>query len=387
MSKKRPKLDSDDRIKIHACLERRMNVTAIAKELGFNKSTISRELWRNLIEKKAKVTSCPIRDRLIVCNTCKKKGLCGKLKRYYNYKEAEIRTMNRRVSSRSKPKLNGEAIKLIDEIVSEGVRLGQSLHHIYQSDPHLQSLCSERTIRRYVYRGILGVKRHQLRRYVRFKHSQHQVDQVLPVKDVRVLLNRTFKDFNRHVASNKRQNIVEFDSVVGKREDRQAILTLTFKKYNFQFGLLIKKGNSDFCVNTIKNMFKTMGDSLVKSAFPICLCDNGTEFARFHEIELNSLGEQLLRTFFTTPYRSTDKASCERNHGLVRYVFPKGISLNSLTQEMVDDAFSNINSYIRESKGNQTPYDLVRAKFGQSFLDKINIKRIPNKKVKLLSVI
>ncbi len=110
--------------------------------------------------------------------------------------------MNRRVSSRSKPKLNGEAIKLIDEIVSEGVRLGQSLHHIYQSDPHLQSLCSERTIRRYVYRGILGVKRHQLRRYVRFKHSQHQVDQVLPVKDVRVLLNRTFKDFNRHVASN-----------------------------------------------------------------------------------------------------------------------------------------------------------------------------------------
>jgi IS30 family transposase len=33
MSKKRPKLDSDDRIKIHACLERRMNVTAIAKEL------------------------------------------------------------------------------------------------------------------------------------------------------------------------------------------------------------------------------------------------------------------------------------------------------------------------------------------------------------------
>ena len=130
-----------------------------------------------------------------------------------------------------------------------------------------------------------------------------------------------------------------------------------------------------------------MGDFFVKTAFPICLYDNGTEFARFHEIELNSLGEQLLRTFFTTPYRSTDKASCERNHGLVRYVFPKGISLNSLTQEMVDDAFSNINSYIRESKGNQTPYDLVRAKFGQSFLDKINIKRIPNKKVKLLRVI
>lgn len=387
MSKSRKKLDADDRIKIHACLERRMGITVIAKELGFNKSTISREIWRNLQEKPGSKNSCLIRDRLIVCNTCKQKAYCGKTKRYYNYREAESMTLNRRVSSRSRPKLKAEDIQIIDEIVSEGVRLGQSLHHIYQSNKELQSLVSERTIRRYVYRGILSVKRHQLRRYVRFKHSQHKVDNVMPVKDIGVLLNRTYKDYNRLVASNKRKNIVEFDSVIGKRDDYQAILTITFKKYNFQFGLLIKKGNCNSCLRKIKGLYKTLGDRFVRAAFPICLCDNGSEFARFHEIELNLQGEQLLRTFFTTPNKATDKAVCERNHGLVRYVFAKGKSLNSLTQEMVDDAFSNINSYIRESKGNQTPYDLVRAKFGQEFLDKINIRRIPNKKVKLLRVI
>lgn len=49
----------------------------------------------------------------------------------------------------------------------------------------------------------------------------------------------------------------------------------------------------------------------------INLSDNGPEFARFHEIE-----EWGAKAFFTNPYRSTDKASCERNHEFIRYVIP-----------------------------------------------------------------
>ena len=36
---------------------------------------------------------------------------------------------------------------------------------------------------------------------------------------------------------------------------------------------------------------------------------------------------------------------------------------------------------------NSLPYDLVKKKFGKEFLEKINIKRIPNKKVKLKQII
>ena len=67
--------------------------------------------------------------------------------------------------------------------------------------------------------------------------------------------------------------------------------------------------------------------------------------------------------------------------------FPKGKSLNKITQETLDEVFSNINSYVRKSKGDKTPYDLVRAKFGKPFLDAINIQRIDNKKVKLTQLI
>ena len=80
--------------------------------------------------------------------------------------------------------------------------------------------------------------------------------------------------------------------------------------------------------------------------------------------------------FFTNPYRSTDKASCERNHEFNRYVIPKGKSLDFLTQEKVELLFSHINSYVRESNKNKTPYDLMVERFGKEFMDIIGIKRI-----------
>ena len=72
--------------------------------------------------------------------------------------------------------------------------------------------------------------------------------------------------------------------------------------------------------------------------------------------------------FFTNPYRSTDKASCERNHEFIRYVIPKGKSLDFLTQEKVELLFSHINSYVRESNKNKTPYDLMVERFGIEFM-------------------
>jgi hypothetical protein len=53
----------------------------------------------------------------------------------------------------------------------------------------------------------------------------------------------------------------------------------------------------------------------------------------------------------------------------------------------VDEVFSNINFYPRKSKGDKTPYDLVRRKFGVAFLDAIGIRRIEKKKVRLLTII
>ena len=125
----------------------------------------------------------------------------------------------------------------------------------------------------------------------------------------------------------------------------------------------------------------------MKGIFPINLADNGTEFSHFPKIEEGEDGEKICSTYFTSPYKATDKAACERLHELVRYLLPKGHSLNGLTQEMINEMYSHINSYVRKSKGDQTPYDLIKRKFGGNFLATLGIHKVPKKKVRLLPII
>ena len=127
--------------------------------------------------------------------------------------------------------------------------------------------------------------------------------------------------------------------------------------------------------------------SLTKKIFAINLSDNGSEFYNFYLIEENQHDEEIGKVFFTRPYQSSDKADCERNHELVRYCIPKYKNFDHLTQEKIDEMFSNINSYIRKSKNDKTPYELVKEKYGVEFLNAINIKEINKKEVKLLPII
>ena len=385
--KKYKRMTLEDRIRIEAYLTQNKSLSYIAKQLNYNVSTISREVNNHLKVTNGKPPSKDVCKRNY-CNGCKKKYFCHFQKQYYLYDEA-MNTSNKVKSiSRQHPKLDIEDIKVIDSVVKEGVDLGQSLHHIYVSNPILSKICCERTIRRLCYRGNLETKPHELRKYVvykkQYKYSDVKRDQY---RDITVLLGRSFSDFNRVKARNKSLNIAQFDSVIGLINDKQAILTITFPKYNFQFGLLIKKSDPKSVNHELKKLFKKIGANLVQKVFPLCLADNGVEFTYFHELELDSDNKQRLRTFFTNPYQSWNKSECERCHEFIRYFIPKKKSMDFLTQETLNYMFSNINSYTRKSLNDNTPYDLVKKAFGEEFLNLINIKRINKKRVKLTALV
>ena len=52
-----------------------------------------------------------------------------------------------------------------------------------------------------------------------------------------------------------------------------------------------------------------------------------------------------------------------------------------ITQAKVELLFSHINSYVRGSNENRTPYDLMAARFGEGFMEAIGIRRIQGKEV------
>ena len=133
--------------------------------------------------------------------------------------------------------------------------------------------------------------------------------------------------------------VVQFDSVIGKREDKYAILTITFPMERFQFGLRILKSDPESVYGKLHDFFSKLGYKKTKAIFPILLADNGIEFNTFHNLEKFDI-----KVYFTNPYRSTDKAECERNHELFRFIRKKGKTLDTLDDEDLRIINSNIKS-------------------------------------------
>ena len=403
MSKKR--LDHDDRINLQAGIAKGYSLRKIAEILGKSRSTIYREIIKNCYYKDCRHTcshcqlncidksshyrngECLIfiahecdhwKEFPFTCNGCNESQFCSHRKRYYDCVEANATSKRNRREPRVFKGLSNDDLKEIDPIITEGVKNGQSLHHIYISSSILQKKCCERTLRRYIYRGYLSVKAHQLPRYVRYSHKYDYEKK--KIVNVERMLGRTFSDYKKYVEEHSDDNIFQYDSVEGKIDDKKAILTITYPEFRFQFGYLISKQNMTSVYRKIRMLQKLLGKRY-EEIFQINLSDNGPEFGKFHEIEIDKYGHHLCKVFFTNPYRSTDKASCERNHEFIRYVIPKGKSLDFLTQEKVELLFSHINSYVRESNKNKTPYDLMVERFGIEFMEIIGIKRISPKDI------
>lgn len=379
------RLGTEDRMVIQACIHAGATLGQTAERLGVHKSTVLREIRRGSIVKEGNPLPCP-RKRMGVCNKCPKRAYCGLEKAYYDFAEADERSRRLRSDPRSGTRLTPEEVALVDESVTPRVRLGQSLHHIYASDPALRAICSERTVRRLLYDGRLGAKAHELRRYVRYRRGKGKRKPGRAcVRDIRVVVGRTYEDFLQRRRDRPRECLVQLDSVVGRAEDRTALLTITFPKYGFQFGALVRKGRPGDVVRALRAILGRLPPGLAEKAFRVVLADNGTEFSWLDRLEEDE-GRKARSVYFTTPYRATDKAECERLHELVRYCIPKGHSMDRLTQGDVDAMYSNINSYVRKSQGDRTPYDVMRRKFGKAFLDAIGISRVPKKKVRLVPI-
>ena len=161
------RLDMEDRMVIQACIAKGDGLGQIAARLKVHKSTVLREIARWSVRKQGADTPCS-RRRLGVCNGCCKAPFCSLAKAYYDFRVADAASLEERSKSRSGTRLAPEEVALVDAIVSPRVRLGQSLHHIYASDPDLRASCSERTVRRLVNAGRLSAKAHELRRYATF---------------------------------------------------------------------------------------------------------------------------------------------------------------------------------------------------------------------------
>lgn len=382
------KLNDDARMRLQACLAKGYGPKAISKEIGYGLATVYRELIRGSSVRNAGGGRCPrlAKSRAAVCNWCRKRHVCSLEKRYYDWERSAEAADELRSSSRSGTRLGDGGVAELNRYSQQLIDTG-SVHHVFASNPEIAAICCERTLRRLIYSGRLDCKPHHLRRYVRFKRKLPKPPRrPVPAKDPTKVLGRLYSDFLEYKAAHRKAEVVQFDSVVGKRDDRKAILTITFPRFDLQVGRLVDKGDPSSAVRAIKKVMRAVFDAGYADAFEACISDNGTEFARFYEIE-SAAPPGRVHAFFARPMRSDDKADCERNHGIARYKFPKGRSLDGLTEGEVSEAFDDINSLVREGKGDRTPYELAERALGKAFLDALGLRKVERRRVRLTPVI
>ncbi len=127
----------------------------------------------------------------------------------------------------------------------------------------------------------------------------------------------------------------------------------------------------------------TIGTALFTSLFGVILTDNGHEFKDIDGMERSVNGGRRTKIFFCEPNRSDEKGSCENNHRLIRYVIPKGTSLDSLTQRDVTLMMNHINSYSRKALAGSCPYDVAEKLFPAKFFELLELCRIASADVLL----
>lgn len=313
-----------------------------------------------------------------VCNGCSEEYRCTLRKYFYIFDVADNMYRDTLVKVRQGINLTDGELVLLDRQIHDGIKNGQSVHHILATQKDSFTVC-EKTVYRYVNAGVIRTKRCDMPRSCMMrprkgKNIDHKVD-------TRCRTGRTFSDFKQFCNKNPDIAIVEMDSVVG-RVGGKVLLTLQFNSCGFMLAFIRDANNSQSVIDIFNQLEISLGISAFKKLFPVILTDNGSEFSNPKALEISPFSnEARTQIFYCEPYASWQKGHIENNHLNLRKILEKGTSFDDLTQQNVDLIVSHINSVARKSLNDVPAVTLFKAIYGNDVLKKLNISLIPAQEV------
>lgn len=417
-------LTLSERIIIETCLRDAMSFKQIAREVGKDPSTISKEIRGHfkVLEKdtynpcrhrreckhfsdicspckyqfgkfcrqcsKVKCyTNCPDFEEMVclklqkppyVCNGCKERSGCKLRRHLYDAKFAQNEYEAVRSESRQGFATEPAELRRIDDIISPLVKQGQSIHQICTNNADIIML-DERTIYNYIDAGLLSVGNLDLPRKVRYRARKKKK----PLRvDKQCHLGRTYEDFLEYMELHPDIPVVEMDSVEGKKGGK-VLLTLFFRNSNLMLAYIRDSNTARSVTEIIEGLYQQLGRETFCRLFPVILTDRGSEFTDPVSLECDEWGEVRTRIFYCDPQRSDQKGGIEVTHEFIRRILPKGTSFNHLTQDDISLMMSHINSYTRKKLNNRSAHQLFSFFYGNDILAQLNLSQIPANDINL----
>ena len=384
MNKKR--LTVENRLLIDQLLRLNYNLKSISNIIGVESSTISREIKNRRITGKGIFKECErIKRYPFVCNGCKLKTNCRKKKYYYNYIKAQNNYEYLLKKSRIGIDMSPDEIDYWNDYFNDKIKnKNQPITHLFNNikDEFPKSI---QTLYNYIHKGyFLNVNDEMLPRAYSYKPRKRTNETPTIRFNNIVRTGRTLKEMEEYIKIHPNANIVEMDTVIGKFEDKKCIMTLYFRNSKLMLMFLIDKYKPKSVSEIFKKLYKLLGYDNFKLLFEIILTDNGWEFSKPMDIEFDyNTGEKLINVFYCEPYSSWQKGGIERNHEFIRYIIPKGISFDKLTNKNIIDMMNNINNVTRKSLDYKSPYTLFEKLYGDKITKKLHLIHIQKDEVNL----
>jgi len=326
-------------------------ISEIARQLGFHKSTISREV-RFRIKSKIMVVTGNIINKV------------------YNANDAQNDYNQKRALSKAQYKLEKYPImkkfiedKIKDEKWAPDAIVGYMKTHNYFNRNGFCSI-SNQSIYNAIRNNIIDVTINDMRRMKENNKTEYKQKPVVSES------KKGHSIDNRPDYINDRQLFghFELDTVVGKREGiNECLLTLTERKTRFEIIFKIQSKTAQAVVDKF-NQMKEFIKSNYNKIFKSITTDNGSEFASFNDI----IKDTKTEIYFCHPYCSGEKGTNEKHNGIIRYFIPKGDDINKYDYEYINNIVNWMNNYPRKILNYKTPLEALLEEFhDKSVINKI----------------
>ncbi len=301
------------------------SISAIARAMHRNKSTISRELRRNLHGKD------------------------------YIPAIAQKHYEERRVACRPHKKL--EDPSLLQEVRDLFLKHQWSPEQIAARMKLERHCCvvSYGTIYRAIYAGMLddrtGTGKNQsMARHLRHRGKTRHTKGT-DEKRGKIVISHDIRERPAGAEHRSRFGHWEADTVAGK-QGKACLVTLVDRKSRFLLGGKATGKNAD-AVNRV--MVKQLSHQPLHSITP----DRGKEFAKHREVTQALHGVQF---YFPQPHQPWQRGTNENTNGLLREYFPKGKDLTDIPEKYIQSKIHELNLRPRKCLGYRTPYEVYYSK-------------------------
>lgn len=323
MKKKYHRLTLADREEISKGLWADENFSQIARRIGVDSSTISREVYKNIKKKKRSYSAIKAQERADLDN--KNRGRKKKLEvneplKEYVYEKLRLEWSPEEIAKRIK----------IDYPRSRSMRI--SHESIYQ---HIYCL-PRGELKRELMRGLRRERKlRQSRKYAHYRKRR--------IKDLVSISERPREAEDRIVPGHW-----EGDLMLGKQRS-SALGTLVERTTRLTLLVPLKKKDAFSVRTAFAKSFKKIPRQFKKSL----TYDRGSEMKE-HRLFTD---KTKIQVFFADPYSPWQRGTNENTNGLIRQYFPKGTDFNKVSLKEIREAERRLNGRPRKALKFYTPYE------------------------------